>query len=428
MSDFTHDLLVHGVAAAKAGEADEAIRNLERLLDMDPEEDERLEACYWLAMMSTDPAVKRKYLEDVLSAEPYHLQARREWMILNGELAPDEIVDPNAISAPKQTGGAPSLDRFTCPQCGGRMVYSPDGSALICEFCESKKAQQKTTPLVEQDFLLSMATIKGHSQPEGQTTYICQGCGAGFILANTALSINCPYCHTPYVVEHAETRVQAAPSAIFPARVSSQSAVSVFDNWRNEHNKPVPDAPIHLEGIYLPAWWFSLGGQIHYRYSIQEKRKPIQSFASSRPVLRSDIIIPASNHYVEELQWMIRSLDYGEMTTYKTDFLADWPAETYQISVGDASLKARQIAFQMEKQEARDYIPNEAIEISFSSHELIVSSYQLILLPAWIGECSLDGVKRQLFINAVNGEVNMAGEKEKPQQSFWDKLLSWANE
>lgn len=425
MSEATHDLLVRGSAAARVGEAKEARFHLEWMLNLDPTEEEKTEAWYWLAKISEDKAEKRKYLEEILAAEPHHLLARREWMLLNGLLAEEDIVDPNDLPAPEIVNGqAPHLDRFTCPQCGGRMVFSPDGVSLTCEYCDARQVQKKSSPNGEQDFLLSMATIKGHSQPQDQTAYLCQGCGAGFMLANTSLSINCPFCHTVYVVEQAETRQQAAPNAIFPARVSSQAAVAIFDRWREEHQIPLPDKPIQLQGVYLPAWWFSFGGEIFYRYQVQEERKkPPQSFSNSRPVLRDDIIVPASSHYQPQVQHMLSHLDFSQMTDYRTDYLADWPAETYAISVADASLKARPIAFQLEKKETASVIPTHAEDISYSSHGLVVSSYQLTLIPAWVGMISLSEREVLLFIDGLSGEVQLDLPKAAKPVNFWDRLF-----
>lgn len=428
MSDSTHDLLIRGTAAARAGEEKEARFHLEWMLDLDPDEEEKLEAWYWLAKVCQNKDEKRRFLEEVLAAQPYHLLARREWMLLQGKLDPEEIINPNEIQAPSPDGNIPNLDRFTCPNCGGRMVFSPDGTSLVCEYCDARKIQQKSSPDGEQDFLLSMATIKGHGQPEGQTSFICQGCGAGFILVNMSLTINCPYCHTVYVVDQVETRQQAAPSAIFPGRISSQVAVTLFDQWRTEHQIPSPDEPIQIQGIYLPVWWFALGGQIHYRYQMKEKNKPAISFSGSRPVLCSDIMVPASNHYIDDVQDMIKRLNPDDMTDFKTDYLADWLAETYQISVGDASLKARQLVFQQEKQDARSGIPGAAEDISYSSHELMVESYQLVLIPGWVGECSISGQTCKLFVDGLTGDVDLDGAIHKKQPSFWEKLKNWSGQ
>jgi hypothetical protein len=428
MSESTHDLFIHGVAAAKAGENQEAIHDLEWMLEQDPDEDERLDACYWLAKVNPDPAVKRKYLEDVLAAQPYHLLARREWMLLNGDLKPEEVINPNEIKAPVPDGKAPVLDRFLCPRCGGRMVYSPDGNSLVCEFCEAKKIQQKSPAMVEQDFLQSMATIKGHSEIEGQSGLLCQSCGAAFILPRQTISWSCPFCNSVYVVAQTETRTQAAPSAIFPARLSAQAAKAAFERWRSKHGIPDPDKALQLQGIYLPAWWFSLGGQIHYRYEVHEKNKQPQHFEESQPVLRSNILIPASDHYREGLEKMIYYLNFDEMTAYKTEYLADWMAETYQVSVADASLTARQIGLEIEEGVIRSNLPANASEITFSSYDLMIESYQLVLLPAWVGQGCVSGQTGEVFIDALEGNVYAHKTIARDQRSIWERLISWGAE
>ncbi len=425
MSDFSHELLVYGIAAAKSGEKEEAISKLERVLSLDSSEEERLDACYWLAMIHDAPELKRKYLEEVLAADPHHMLARREWLILNGQLAREDVIDPNQIAPGGNGAGKPELDRFTCPQCGGRMVYSPDGSSLVCEFCELRKSQAKKNPLSEQDFLLSMATIKGHTQPEGQNSFVCQGCGASFLIANQSLSMSCPYCHSVYVVDLIETHRQAAPSAIFPARVSLQAALARLDSFRAEREIPVPDKPIELQGIYLPAWWFALGGEVTFRYQLTEKKRTApQLVNSSRPILRSDVMIPACLHHVHEMEGMIASLQFDEMIAFTTDYLADWWAETYQVSVADASLKARQLVYLREKREIQNDIPSYAEDLNFSSHALAVDSYQLVLLPAWLGKAEFSGRPVEIFIDALTGSIQLKGWDQPKPQSFWSRLLN----
>lgn len=426
MSDFTHDLLVYGLAAAKAGEQSEAVSKLERVLSLDPSEEERLEASYWLAIVNTDPVVKRKYLEDVLAIEPHHLLARREWMLLNGQLSANDIIDPNQINAPEPEEKPPELDRFTCPQCGGQMVFSPDGGSLICEYCEARRIQTRKNPVGEQDFLLSMATIKGHSQPQGMTTFLCQGCGAGFILANASLSVSCPYCQTVYVVDSVETHQQAAPAAIFPAKLASPAALLRFDAYRDENQIPIPDQPIQLQGIYLPVWWFSLGGEITYHYQVADKKQKFPVVTNgSRSLLRSDVMIPAAKHDQKNLERMISQLNFDEMVAYKTDYLADWWAETYQVSVSDASLLAREQVYNSEKKLILSDFPGYAENIGFSSHALMIDSFQLVLLPAWMGRCTISGKVCDLFIDALSGEVNLKGWLTPKVTSFWERLFSF---
>lgn len=429
MSKSTHDLLIRGTAAARVGDNREAHFYLEWLLTLDPDEEEKLEALYWLAKVSPDQIEKRRYLEDILASQPHHYLARREWMILEGKLSPQELIDPNHLQQPSPTTItdhlSEDLTKFTCPNCGGRMVYSPDGVSLVCEYCEVRERQHRTNPSIEQDFLLSLSTIKGHSQPVGHLSIKCQQCGAVFILAKKIISMSCPYCNSVYVVEQVETRSQSVPSAIFPAQVSDKAAIALFNRWRKQEKMILTTDLPSIRGIYLPIWWFSMGGALHYRYQISSKNKLPQLCHDSRPILRDDLCVPASNHHQKELEQIIDRLDFQAMVEYRPDYLADWFAETYQVTVANASLVARQLCLDLEKQAARQSIPSDADDLIFDSHDMVVESYQLCLVPVWMGEYQVSGERKPFLINAISGEILF--HTDKPG-SIWERLIEWENE
>ena len=90
-----------------------------------------------------------------------------------------------------------------CPRCAGRMNYKPELQLLQCDFCHYQVAPYgseihlsgKTDPFNdEQDFIVALATVKGHVQPEKMRMMQCRSCGVEFILAPGTLSLSCPYC------------------------------------------------------------------------------------------------------------------------------------------------------------------------------------------------------------------------------------------
>ena len=183
-SSATYDLLIRGRAAAKAGEKAEARRYLERLFHLDPPTDERLEALYWLSEVSDDPKEQRDCLEEILANNLGDARARRKLAILDGKLRSEEIVDPDR-AAPQAPSGDPkdvSARAFTCPTCGGRMTYAPDGQSLVCEYCAGRERIATAGQSSEEDFLIAMVTAKAHHRPVSMQALICSGCGAAFVL------------------------------------------------------------------------------------------------------------------------------------------------------------------------------------------------------------------------------------------------------
>ena len=145
MSESVRDLLVRGTAAARSGDEKEAKFFLEWMLDLDADLEQKIEAWYWLSKVTSDTRQKRNYLEDILANQPFHLLARRDLMIIDGKLDPNEIIDPNQTQMHQGVNGERNAEvmSFTCPNCGGRMVYTPDGNALTCEYCESRKMNNR---------------------------------------------------------------------------------------------------------------------------------------------------------------------------------------------------------------------------------------------------------------------------------------------
>jgi predicted RNA-binding Zn-ribbon protein involved in translation (DUF1610 family) len=430
MSESVRDLLVRGTAAARSGDEKEAKFFLEWMLDLDADLEQKIEAWYWLSKVTSDPKQKRNYLEDILANQPFHLLARRDLMIVDGKLDPNEIIDPNRIQLHQGANGERKAEvlSFSCPNCGGRMVYTPDGTALTCEYCESRKIKTERingTKLSEQDFLLSMATSTGHNQPSESLSIECKACGIQFLLPPATLSFTCPNCNTSYVVDESDVKHTISPGGIVPARVSKDAAYAILNQWVVENGLIATPGFLPLKGIYLPVWWFSFGGQVNYKYFLDndDNRKKSQKelIQDCHPVLREDILVPAELKFEQQLFWQISDTKPDSIIPYVPEYLSDWSAETYQESVADASLKARQIAFLLEKKDINCLLPPKSMDVSYDSHELMVDAYKMVLLPAWIGEIHNSAEDLLLYINADNGKVYKIASTQENKP--WWKLL-----
>lgn len=92
-------------------------------------------------------------------------------------------------------------------------------------------------------------------------------------------------------------------------------------------------------------------------------------------------------------------------------------AETYQIPVGDASLNARQLVLQNEKERIELQYDSRITNLRVNSASLAVDSYQLILLPLWITHYTL---KKDKFEVVVNGQTSQViGQRPAGGMSDW---------
>jgi DNA-directed RNA polymerase subunit RPC12/RpoP len=416
MSDTTHDLLVRGIAAAKAGEIKEARFYFEWLDRLDPPLDEHMDAWYWLSQISTDPSEKRRYLEDMLANDPGDGRARRALAILDGKLKVSQIVDPEKVGQPVPAGvTSGNAQRMTCPKCGGRMTFTPDGASLVCEYCESRKtpAASSNTFIPEDDFVVALAQAKGHLNPVHMTLHKCQGCGATFLFEADQLSGACPYCESNYVVKESQSTDTILPNALAPFEIGEKVARQILDDWLAEKFSSAEVSRVSGLGVYLPVWTFDVGGQLYWSCEVRKKDAWVP-YSSQKVILENDVLVPATRKIKPALRGIIDTFDLEKLVPYQPDYLSAWMAENHEISMADASLDARKITLDREKSRVAATILGTYQDLVLNSRSVLVDSYKLILLPIWMCHYSIREDSYNLVISGQKGDLLAETPKSGP--------------
>jgi DNA-directed RNA polymerase subunit RPC12/RpoP len=407
MTEFTRDLLVRGIAEAKAGELDLARRHLERILRLDASPDQREKALLWLSRISDDPAKTRRYLEEILIHSPTHPTARRELAILEGRLERDEIVDPDRMTeeAPDEPQSIEAR-RFVCRQCGGRMGFTPEGKGLECAYCGRRQtlleALDQGRMGEERDFTTALATAEGHRQPVTTQLLTCEGCGASFTLRPEVLSSNCPYCNSAHVVA-TDSRPLIPPEAVIPFQVTRQEARQAVKGWlAAEELEARATAP---RGVYFPVWTFDVSGEIpwHCLERVNDEWVPRRG---SKVVYEDDWLVPASHTLPAALMETVAGFRSQEAAPYHARYLADWPAETYQISVSDASLAARWQILDAARTQIEHGQIRRTKDLTLTSTRFGIDSFKLLLVPLWITGYQVEGDSFTVVINGRTGAIH----------------------
>lgn len=410
-NNYDKDLLRSGIIEAKAGNKEGARRYLDRAIYMSSDHEALAEAWFWMSHVMDDTVKKRKALENCLSHDLHHMRARRELAILDGKLKADEIVDPDHL--PPLPAGLHAVDaeRFMCPKCGGRMGFAPDGQSLVCEYCSrNQKFTAQPGTANEKDFIIAMATARGHGKPLNQQVFHCKGCGCEFILPPNQLSSTCVYCGSPHVVNWESEEELLAPDGIIPHAFDQKRAIQLLIEWVEAHQiKPEKQAgagsprPYLPRGVYLPLWTFDLSGEIDYvgATSVEENGSP---FNTCYPVQVNDIPIPASRKLSAVFLKLIPTFDLEAVKPYDPRYLANWPAEVYDIPLAEASLDARAQVMARYKHDLSNYRTGMEL-VATSSANMTVESFRLDLLPVWMIEIPFDGCVHLVLINGQNGTV-----------------------
>jgi hypothetical protein len=418
--DYGKDLLKTGIIEAKAGHKESARRYLDRAVYMSRDHDVMAEAWYWMALVVDDPKEKRTAIENCLAHDLQHARARRMLAVLDGKLKEDEIIDPDQLPQAPEGLRAADADRFMCPKCGARMSFAPDGQSLVCDYCTRHQALGLSPkPAAEKDFVVAMATARGHGKPLNEQVFHCEGCGSEFLLPPSQISANCIYCGSPHVVNWEDTKDLLAPDGVLPHQFSRRQAVKYLVDWV-ERNRVQPEKRLEMpRGLYLPLWTFDIGGEIEYTGEVYEndedgnvitlvgssrQRRVRKRVTDSYPVLVDDLPIPASRKLSAVFVELIPSFDLKLVQPYDPRFLADWPAEVYDIPLAEASLDARGQAYAKYKEEL-PYKLGSVKLVHSSSAKMAVESFKLVLLPVWMTELPFGGREHLVLVNGQNGTV-----------------------
>ena len=430
-SDYGKELLRSGIIEAKAGHKDSARRYLDRAAYMSNDHDVLAETWFWMSQVIDEVVEKRKALENCLAHDLRHARARRALAVLDGKLKADEIINPDQAPRAPEGSHTANADRFMCPKCGGHMSFAPDGQSLQCEYCARNQKFSVTQPGTanEKDFIIAMATARGHGKPLNEQVFHCEGCGCEFILPPSQISAACVYCGSPHVVDWESEEELLAPDGIIPHAFDQQHALKLLIEWV-ESNKIKPEKNVEMpRGVYLPLWTFDIGGALDYvgekaddsQIQFNNKRPKLIRVKDSYPVQVNDLPIPASRKLSAVFLKLIPTFELKAVKPYDPRYLANWPAEVYDIPMAEASLDARAQSLSHYKHDLPNLLTPLQIT-STSSANMTVESFRLNLLPVWMTELPFDGREHLVLINGMNGTVK----SDLPEKSKESRgLLEW---
>ena len=401
-SEYDNDLLREGILHYRVKEFDTARIYIERALENADDQETRAQANYYLSLLSDDPTQKRKYLEETLAIDMTHAEARRALAVLDGKLKAKDIIDPDRLPGPVTGTGSVAADRFTCPKCGGRMVFSPDGAMLICEYCNQNRPLSTTVGTMEQDFVVAMANGSGQRNPVAFQTFRCQGCGATFFLAPDEISATCAYCGSVHVIALDKKLQLIEPDSILPMAFDQNQAARHLADWVDAM-KISPQEQVQ-RGLYLPVWTFDIIGSIPWNGRVYRDKQDVP-VSGQKDITSNDVRILGSKKLADLMVETLPEFDLSHATAYDAHFLAGWMADVYDLPMAEASLEARQIVVEHMRAMIHQEF-GQVHNLGYSTSGVLVSGFKLILVPVWVTDIKIHDKNWRALINGRTGSVH----------------------
>ncbi|MBI3159334.1 MAG: hypothetical protein HYZ26_07030 [Chloroflexi bacterium] len=407
--EATRQLLVRGIASARARETSSARYYLEKVIDRASDPSQQAEAYFWLSQIEPDPKRKRDLIEHILALYPAEPRARRELAILDGKIVAEEMVNPDQFPKNNQKiNAAATGSRHECPNCGAALVFTTSGRARTCENCGHSEGDLAPQPApnrdLEQQFISSIYTARGHSKPQIRQVFECRACGAQFLLEPQVLSFTCPHCDSAYSIQGLENKEVIAPSGMLDPQIGGKSAESKIVEWWHGHGLLNAGGLERMTGIYLPVWTFDIGGYATWSAEIYQNQE-WGPMSGNTLADFDDVFIPASRQNQAGFESNLESLRAVPIQPPDLDKTAGWLAETYTVALSNAAISARAKVLQAIRRKLDYEIIGEYRLLRVSTLNLIVESYKLVLVPWWLSHYAMNGERYAVSVNACTGDV-----------------------
>lgn len=410
------DQLMRGIAAAKAGQREEARRFLEsalRINDMD--------ARPWLWMTATtdDLDERRDYLENALARDPLNQTARRGLAALTNKEIPNEVTGASLTRPTPDAPVAATARTFSCPNCGGLMRYDIKSQGNRCERCDTfvpVEQRNAASDRHERSLDLVLSSERAHLWAAAEHTLDCTHCGAMNVLPAGKRTGVCAFCGSDHLVASQHTEELIEPQAIIPMKVEQEEAYQQARRWLKGGLFAPGDlarkaSNIKLRAVYYPAWTFDATYATRWRAMVEVGPKDIERWEPRDGEIIQffdDVLVPGTKQIDPEELQTIEPFDLKQQVEFQEEFLVGWTALLYDQSLADASIAARGVMTRRARDDIEDkamLMYNDYKEFTLLPQGLIDPTYRQLLLPLWVGQYEYQDKSYTLLVNGQTGKA-----------------------
>ncbi|MGE5123975.1 MAG: hypothetical protein ACM3H7_05615, partial [Acidobacteriaceae bacterium] len=261
-----------------------------------------------------------------------------------------------------------------------------------------------------------LPTPRAHRLAENLAQVTCEQCGAVILQSPGQTAGSCPYCGSSRIIATSALLEMVDPELIGPCKVDQQAVESKIKSWLNKgllapDNLANQRTDLQLHLAYYPFWIFNGTLEIPWFCDVNEGMADApdwKAHTGSHFEMFKDIIIPGLRRFSAVDLVGMGPFDLNELVDFSPDYLAGYEALTYDLSLADASLRAREIVVR----KVRTSLP-EMVEMGHQKRNFSTGAgkwsgltYKLALLPIYIGNYHFQGKPFRLLVNGQTGRVS----------------------
>ena len=410
-----------GLDYARQGRFEDALRAFEQAID---QQRDFTDAHLWVARLSQDPEIKRHHYGEVYAVMPMNLEAKRELLVIKGDLTREEADRAMDMSKEQDVRDAEyavgtNLIEIVCSNCGGSLEVPHDKHEVTCQFCGHVEAVEKSGGSGMQSLTFAMLKDRGQGTKwrVGEHLLHCDNCGAERVITNKKMTTQCPFCGSNHVIKSDALQSFRQPDGIVLFRINPEAAREALDSALNSMSEKFKSffvknkaEKIIMTPVYLPFWLFDVAAQISVTI-IEKETNSLNGLMVTPKTTRQEFgdglnnvpycgVTSPSHRMTDRLE----KYDLDAVQPYDPKLLAGFTAEIYSIDYQKASLNVRDEVGERFRFR-HDHSPNGDFQ-RHVSYLIQNMEFRLLMLPVWVATIiEEDGDVRLGLIHGQTGQA-----------------------
>lgn len=290
---------------------------------------------------------------------------------------------------------------FTCKNCGGNVVFSPEKQLMYCPYCEGENCEET------------------NGKPTAVTQ--CSNCGGELQINEYTSSATCAYCGQHIIFDERITGAYA-PQMILPFRIGKEAAKKKMrDTFSKEIFAPtsfLSEAKLNsMEGIYVPFWLYDYESSYDYEgtgtkikvWSSGDTEYTETSFYSIKrnmDVKFDKVPVDASLGFNDEVMDLIEPYKYEDLTAFEAKYMSGFDGEVYSDTAQNLEPRAKGKAEKDAEELLRGTISGYTTVTPVRKNLMLRRKAEhYTLFPVWLYSYTYKGKTYQYHMNGQTGKL-----------------------
>jgi len=313
-------------------------------------------------------------------------------------------------------------DKYTCPNCGGKVEFNPKLGKPTCVYCSSVIDVDESQDVNEKDLHILLKDAVPWNEAE---VIQCENCGAKEVISKGEIATNCAFCGTANIVKTQEI-VGMTPHGLCPFEKTKEEACELAEKWArkkffapNSFKKSAKAQDV--KGMYSPAFSFDCSTYTKYDGRLGIRRSETRRGFDGKTTTHTytdyfnvsgdfnrefdDLLIHTSSTIPNDMISQIEPYPTEKAINYDQKYLAGFSASTYGKDGNTSWKESKEKMKGIIRREILNKYHHDTVSYLNTDVEYSNGKFKYLLLPLYVGHHKYKGKNYNFYVNGSTGKV-----------------------